>query len=197
MDDSQVAKWQDLVSRVGQPREVGGAEGGIKVSRLRPLGTIEPEGRESPNGRARVCASLDSLGWKAENRQTAIREAKRVGHRGTEGTEKAEGRRQRTDDRGQTTVGRGQRTVGSGQREAGRRRRRAARRGGEGAPVENCGPAGGVLSRWCRKAENRQSARRSLLVRYGGTSDPVWGNSDPHGASGAGRRSRRLPCGIP
>ena len=72
MDRSQVAKWQDLVSPVGLPTEAGGAEARINVSTLRSLGTIEPEGRESPNGRARVCASLDSLSRKAEDGQKAI-----------------------------------------------------------------------------------------------------------------------------
>jgi len=81
MDGSQVAKWQDLVSQVGPPGGAGEAEVRNKVFPLRTLGTIEPEGRESPNGRARLCASLDPLSRKGENRQTAIREEKRVGHR--------------------------------------------------------------------------------------------------------------------
>ena len=72
MDGSQVAKWQDLVSPGGLPSEAGGAEARMQASTLRPLGTIEPEGRESPNGRARVCASLDSLSRMAEDRQKTV-----------------------------------------------------------------------------------------------------------------------------
>jgi len=68
----QVGKWQGLVSPVCQPREAEGAEGEMKVSTLNSLGTIEPEGRGSPNGRARVCASLDSLSRMAEERQKAV-----------------------------------------------------------------------------------------------------------------------------
>ena len=72
MDGSQVAKWQDLVSPVGLVPEAGGAEVRKRVSTLRSLGTIEPECGESPNGRSRLCASLDPLSRKGEDRQKAV-----------------------------------------------------------------------------------------------------------------------------
>ena len=50
MDDSQVGKWQALVSCGGLPGETGGAGVRNEVSTLRSLGPIEPDGRESPNG---------------------------------------------------------------------------------------------------------------------------------------------------
>jgi len=144
MDHPQVAKWQDLVSPGGLMPEAGGAEVRMKVSTLRPLGTIEPDGRESPNGRARVCASLDTLSRKGGDRQTAIRGAKRVGHRDTEGTE-------RTDDRGQ-------RAVDSGQTEK------------RGAPVESSDLL--IQTSPDGRESPKRGLRNSDPVW--GTSDPVW-----------------------
>ena len=113
MDDSQVGKWQALVSPVYLPPEAGVAEARIKVSTLRSLGSIEPDGRELPNGCAGLCASLDALSRKGEDGQMEV-----------------------CCWLGALTLpspgGRGERRVGAL---------------GEEAPVENCGPAGGVLSR--------------------------------------------------
>ena len=115
MDHPQVAKWQDLASQVGLPREAGGAEVRMKVSTLRPLGTIEPECGESPNGCARVCASLDSLSRMAENGQMA-------------------------EDRGQWTEGGRQEAAESRGARPGQCGIFPHSTRGKEAPVENCDP---------------------------------------------------------